>query len=96
MMEARDMSRLYIKAAGNVARTIADHNLKSMKLSGTSALRSLEYVSRLAVSKTGLEMIECSGVHYRSQLNVLGGYTDDLVDLASKMRKMWQDPSIAS
>lgn len=96
MMEARDMGRLYMKAASNVTRTIAGYNLKSMKRSGDSALRSFEYVVRLAGSKTGLEMIECSGAHYRNQLNVLGDYTDDLVDLASRMRKMWQDPSTAN
>jgi hypothetical protein len=84
-----------MKAASNVTRTITGHNLKGMKLSGDSALRSFEYVARLAGSKTGLEMIECSGAHYRNQLNVLGDYADDFVDLASKMRKMWQDPSIA-
>ena len=90
------MGQLYMKAASNVTRAIADYNLKSMKLSVDSALTSFEYVARLAGSKTGLEMIECSGVYYRNQLNVLADYTDDLVDLASKMRKMWQDPTIAT
>jgi hypothetical protein len=96
MMEAREMGRLYMKVINNVAGTIADYNLKSMKLSSASALSSFEYVSRLTGSRTALEMIECSGAHYRNQLNVLGGYADDLVDLASKTRKMWQDPSMAS
>ena len=38
-------------------------------------------------------MIEFSGVHYRNQLNTLGDYTENLVDLARKMRSMCLDPS---
>jgi hypothetical protein len=96
MMEAREMGRLYMNVINNVAGTIADYNLKSVKLSSASAMRSFEYASRLAGSRTALEMIECSGAHYRNQLNVLGGYADDLVDLASKTRKIWREPSTAS
>lgn len=96
MIEAKEMGRLYMKAINNAAGTLADYNLKSMNLSSASALRSFEYVSRLAGSRTALEMIECSGAHYRNQLNVLGGYADGLVDLASKIRKIWREPSTAS
>jgi hypothetical protein len=45
MMETREMGRSYMKAAGNAVATIADHNRKSMKLSGASALRSFEYLT---------------------------------------------------
>ena len=34
MMETREMGRSHMKAAGNAVATIADHNRKSMKLSG--------------------------------------------------------------
>ena len=44
-------------AADNVAGPIADHNLKSMKLSGDSTQRSLEYQAKPANAKTGLELI---------------------------------------
>jgi hypothetical protein len=57
MMEARQMGRLYTKVINNVAGSIADYNLKSMKLSSASALSSFEYVSRLTGSRTALEMI---------------------------------------
>ena len=40
-------------------------------MSGASALSSFEYIARLAGAKTGLEVIEISGAHYRNQLNVL-------------------------
>jgi Phasin protein len=93
MMETREMGRLYMKAAGNAVATIADHNRKSMKLSGASAMRSFEYVTQLASAKTGIEAIEVSGAHYRNQLNALGEYTDNFVDLARKMRRMCLDPS---
>ena len=93
MTEAREMGRLYMKAAGAAVATIADHNHKSMQLSGASALRSFEYLARLASAKTGMEAIEVSGAHYRNQLNALGEYTDRLVDLARKMRGMCLDPS---
>ena len=73
--------------------TIADHNRKSMQLSGASALRSFEYLARLAGAKTGIEAIEVSGAHYRNQLNALGEYTDNLVDLARKMRSICLAPS---
>jgi hypothetical protein len=93
MMETREMDRLYMKAANNVADIIAGYNLKSLQMSRASGLSSFEYIARLAGSKTGLEMIKCSGAHYRNQLDVLRGYTDDLVGLAFKMRSMWQDRS---
>lgn len=93
MMETREMGRLYMKAAGNAAATIADHNRKSMQLSGANALRSFEYLARLAGVKTGMEAIEVSGAHYRNQLSALGDYTDDLVDLARKMRTICLNPS---
>jgi hypothetical protein len=93
MMETREMGRLYMKAAGNAVATIADHNRKSMKLSGASAMRSFEYLAQLASAKTGIEAIEVSGAHYRNQLNALGEYTDNFVDLARKMRGMCLDPS---
>jgi hypothetical protein len=50
-------------------------------------------LARLAGAKTGIEAIEVSGAHYRNQLNALGEYTDNFVDLARKMRKMCLDPS---
>ena len=87
------MGRLYMKAAGTAVAAIADHNRKSMQLSGASALRSFEYLARLAGAKTGIEAIEFSGAHYRNRLNALGEYTDDLVDLARKMRRICLDPS---
>jgi hypothetical protein len=93
MTEARETSRLYMKAAGAAVTTIADHNRKSMQLSGASALRSFEYVARLAGVKTGMEAIEASGAHYRSQLNALGEYTDNLIDLARELRKIALAPS---
>ena len=93
MTEAREMGRSYMKAAGAAVATIADHNRKSMQLSGASALRSFEYLARLAGAKTGIEAIEVSGAHYRNQLNALGEYTDNLVDLARKMRSICLAPS---
>jgi hypothetical protein len=93
MMDPREMGRLYMKAAGNAVATIADHNGKGMQLSGSGALSSFEYLARLAGAKTGMEAIEVSGAHYRNQLNALGEYTDNLVDLARKMRTICLDPS---
>jgi hypothetical protein len=93
MMETREIGRLYMKAAGNAVATIADHNLKSMKVSGASALRSFEYLAKLAGAKTGIEAIEFSGAHYRHQLNALDDYADCLVDFARKIRRMCLDPS---
>ena len=86
MTEARAMGRSYMKAAGAAVAAIADHNRKSMQLSGASALMSFQYLARLAGAKTGIEAIEVSGAHYQNQLNALGEYADDLVDLARKMR----------
>ena len=93
MTEAREMGRSYMKAAGAAVATIADHNRKSMQLSGTSALRSFEYLARLAGAKTGIEAIEVSSAHYRNQLNALGEYSENLVDLARKMRGICLAPS---
>ena len=93
MMDSREMGRLYMKGAGNAVATIADHNRKSLQLSGASALRSFVYLARLAGAKTGIEAIDVSGAHYRNQLNALGEYTDNLVDFARKMRTICLDPS---
>lgn len=93
MMETRDISRLYMKTASTAVETIADYNLKSMKLASASALRSFEYLAQLAGAKTGMEVIEFSAAHYRNRLNALGDRTDNLVDLARKMRMMCLDPS---
>jgi hypothetical protein len=93
MIKTSGMGRSYAKTASNVAGTVADHNRKCMTLSSASALRSFEYISQLAGAKTGPEVIEFSGAHYRNQLNVLGGYTDTLFELACKMRRIWRDPS---
>lgn len=92
-METREIGRVYIKAAGAAFTTIADYNRKSMQLSGASALKSLEYFSRLAGVKTGMEAIETSGAHCRDRLNALGEYTDNLVDLAREMRSICLAPS---
>src|SRR5690349_2368226 len=88
MTETRERGQLHMRAADAAATTIADHNRKSMQLSGASALRSFEYLGRLAGAKTGMEAIEVSGAHYRNQLNMLGEHTDNLVDLARKMRSI--------
>jgi hypothetical protein len=93
MLDSREMGRLYMKAAGNAVATIADHNRKSMQLSGASAMGSFAYLARLAGAKTGIEAIEVSGAHYRNQLSALGEYTDNLVDLARKMRTICLDSS---
>jgi hypothetical protein len=93
MMVSREMGRVYLNAAGTAVATIADHNRKSMQLSGASALRSFEYLARLAGAKTGMEAIEVSGAHYRNQLTALGEYTDNIVDLARKMRTICLDRS---
>ena len=58
MMETREMDRLYMKAANNVAAIIADYNLKSLQMSRASALSSFEYMARLAGAKTGIEVIK--------------------------------------
>jgi hypothetical protein len=95
MTEAREIGRLYMKAAGTTVTTIADYNRKSMQLSGASALSSLEYLARLAGVKTGMEAIEVSSTHYRNQLNALCEYTDNLIDLAREMRSICLAPSEA-
>jgi hypothetical protein len=76
-----------MKAAGAAFTTIADHNRNA------SALKSLEYLARLACVKTGMEAIETSGAHCRDRLNALGEYTDNLVDLAREMRSICLAPS---
>ena len=93
MTETRERGQLHMRAADAAATTIADHNRKSMQLSGASALMSFQYLARLAGAKTGIEAIEVSGAHYQNQLNALGEYTDDLVDLARKMRGICLAPS---
>jgi hypothetical protein len=93
MTETREIGRSYINAAGAAVVTIAEHNRKSMRLSGASALRSFVYLTRLAGAKTGMEAIEVSGTHYRNQLNALGEYSDNLIDLARKMRGICLAPS---
>ena len=82
MTGAREMGRLYMKAAGAASAAIAEHNRKSMQLSGASAMRLFEYLTGLARAKTGMEAIEVSGAHCRNQLNALGDFTDSFVDLA--------------
>jgi len=82
-----------MKFAGAAAATIADHNRKSMQLSGASALRSFEYFTRIASAKTGMEAIEVSGAHYRNQLSALGDFMDNFVDLTRKIRGICQAPS---
>ncbi len=91
MMETGEIGRLCMNAASNVAGTIANHNLKSMRLMGDSALRSFEYLTQLA-AKTGLDVIQLSGAHYRNQLNLLGCCNGNLVDLVCEMRKDVTEP----
>lgn len=93
MTEARDIGRLYMKAAGTAVTAIADHNHKSMQLSGTSALRAIGYLAQLSGAKTGMEAIEVLGAHYRNQLNALGEYADNLIDLAREMRSICLAPA---
>ena len=71
----------------------ADYNRRSMRVSGASALRSFDYLTRLAGAKTGMEAIEISGAHYRNQLTALGEYADNLVGLAREMRAICLDRS---
>ena len=89
IMETREIGRSCMKAASAAVVSIVDHNRNCMQLSGASTLRSLEYLARLAVVKTGIEAIEVSGAHYRNQLNTLCEYSDNLVDLAREMRSIY-------
>ena len=59
----REMGRLCLDSASRVARAVADHNLRNMKLSSDNALRSFVYMTQLADAKTGLEVIALSGAH---------------------------------
>jgi hypothetical protein len=93
MMDPRGMSLLYKKAAGSTVVAIADYNRRSMRVSGASALRSFDYLTRLAGAKTGMEAIEISGAYYRNQLIALGEYADHFVDLAREMRAISLDRS---
>lgn len=89
---ASEMGRLCLDSASSVAGAVADHNLRNMKLSSDNALRSFVYMAQLADAKTGLEVIALSGAHCHNQLNVLGGYADNLVDLICKMPKDAAEP----
>lgn len=93
MTEAREIGRAYMKAAGAAVTTIADHNRKSVQLSGTSALRSFVFLARLADAKTGIEAIEATGTHYRNHLSALGEYMDNFIDFVRKMRIICLAPS---
>jgi hypothetical protein len=84
MMQTGEMGRLCMHAASNVVGTIADHNLKNMKLSIDNTLRSLEYAAQLAGAKTGAEVMEFSSAHYLEQLNVLRCCFENLADLVCK------------
>lgn len=84
MMHTVEMGRLWLHAASNVVGTIADHNLKNMKLCIDNTLRSLEHAAQLAGAKTGAEVMEFSSAHYLDQLNVLRCCFDNLVDLVCK------------
>lgn len=92
-MDSREMSLLYKKAAGSTVVAIAGYNRRSMRVSGASALRSFDYLTRLAGAKTGMEAIEISCAHYRNQLAALGEYADNVVDLAREMRAICLDRS---
>jgi len=85
MTKASEMGRLCMNAASNVAGTLAEHNLKSMKLSSNGTRRALEYVAQLVGAKTAREVIELSGAHCRGQLNVLGCHTGNLIALVYKI-----------
>jgi hypothetical protein len=87
-----EMGRLCLESASSVACAVADHNLRNMKLSSDNALRSFVYMTQLADAKTGLQVIALSGAHCHNQLNVLGGYTENLVDLIRKMPKDAAEP----
>ena len=85
MMKSREMRRLCMQSASNVIGTVADHNIKSMKLSIASTLRSFEYALQLARAKTAAEVMELSSAHYLNQLNVMRCCRGRLVDLICKM-----------
>ena len=91
-MVIREIGRLCMNAASNVAGTIADHSLKSMRLSSDSTLRSFEYMTQLASAKTGRDVLELSGAHCRNHLNVLSCHSGNLVDLVCKMPKDVAEP----
>jgi hypothetical protein len=85
MIPMMKTSRPCVEAASNLARTMVDHNLKRLELLHASAFKSLEYMGHLAGAKAGREVIEYSRAHYRSQLSLLGSYTDSVVKLARKL-----------
>ena len=65
----------------------------SPAVSGASALRFFDYLTRLSGAKTGMEAIEISGAHYRNQLTALGEYADNVIDFAREMRAICLDRS---
>jgi hypothetical protein len=85
MIPMMETSRPCIEAAGNLARAMVDHNLKRLEWLYASAFKSLEYMAHLAGAKAGQEAIEYSRAHYRSQLNLLGSYTDSVVNHIRKL-----------
>jgi len=92
MMEAREIGRLGMNVASNVAGSIVDHNLKSMRLSDDMLLMSFEYITQLAGAKTGRDVIELSSAHCRNQLNVMSCYTSNLLDLVCKLPRVVAEP----
>lgn len=87
-----EMGRLCLDSASSVALAVADHNLRNMKLSSDNALRSFAYMTQLADARTGLEVVALSGAHCHNQVNVLGGYADNLLDLIRRIPKDAAEP----
>ena len=85
MIPMTETSRLCIAAAGNLTRTMVDHNLKRLELLHTSAFKSFEYMAQLSGAKTRQEMIEYSRAHWRNQRNLLGSYADSVVNFVRQL-----------
>ncbi|MGY2908740.1 hypothetical protein [Bradyrhizobium sp. URHC0002] len=70
MTEAREMGRSYMKAAGAAAATIADHNRKSMQLSGARQSNCLQSSSH---GETMLVQLKkgCVGNELDCSLNIM-------------------------
>jgi hypothetical protein len=77
----RDRRRIFSDAAVDVSMSVSNYGLVAARLTAADYFEALRFVSRLAGSSNGAEIVKFSEAQYSAQAKAIREHTDNLFEL---------------